>query len=200
MGEPLHEAAFTALYERHYAALLRYAVRRVGEVHARDVVAETFMVAWRRRTDMPAEEPLPWLYRTAANVLANEYRKGVRATELRGKLELRVVSEHSDQAVDASGDRLDRTLSAMQRLSESDQEVLRLHAWEGLDGGELADALECSRPAATVRLHRARKRLRQVLDAQPEHPDPPRSVPGSTSPTTSSAVYAATDQYRKETS
>lgn len=65
MGESA--AAFTAVYERHYAAVLRFAVRRVGEAHARDVVAETFLIAWRRWTDRPTDDALPWLYRTVGN-------------------------------------------------------------------------------------------------------------------------------------
>lgn len=202
MGEPLTATAFTAVYERHYAALLRYATRRVGEVHARDVVADTFMIAWRRRNDMPGDDPLPWLYRTAGNVLANEHRKKVRAAELRGQLELRLVSDHTDQARDNSADRLAQTLNAIQSLSDGDQEALRLHAWEGLDGKELAEALGCTRPAAAVRLHRARKRLRQALDAQsaPAGRRAPIGPGASPSTTSTSAAYAATDQHRKETS
>ncbi|MCW2931460.1 MAG: hypothetical protein JWM19_2422 [Actinomycetia bacterium] len=44
---------FRALYEQHYLAVLRYATRRVAADAASDVVAETFLVAWRRLDDVP---------------------------------------------------------------------------------------------------------------------------------------------------
>jgi RNA polymerase sigma-70 factor (ECF subfamily) len=68
------EAAFTRLYEAHYDAVLRYGRRRADEQTARDVAAETFLVAWRRPRAVPENEPLPWLYAVARNCLANAAR------------------------------------------------------------------------------------------------------------------------------
>jgi RNA polymerase sigma-70 factor (ECF subfamily) len=48
-------------------------------------------------------------------------------------------------------------------LHESDRELLALVAWEGLAREELALALGTSRAAVRVRLHRARRRLREAL-------------------------------------
>src|SRR5437588_7504358 len=60
---------FTALYESAYGAIHAYAARRVGELGADEIAAETFLVAWRRWDVVPAE-PLPWLYGVARHVLA----------------------------------------------------------------------------------------------------------------------------------
>lgn len=67
---------FTDLFDRTHAPLLAYAVRRVADpADAADVVAETFLVAWRRLDDVPAGEAArPWLYGVARRVLANHYR------------------------------------------------------------------------------------------------------------------------------
>ena len=57
----------------------------------------------------------------------------------------------------------ERARPRVARLSESDREVLSLVAWEGLTRDELAVALGTSRAVVRLRLHRARKRLRDAL-------------------------------------
>jgi DNA-directed RNA polymerase specialized sigma24 family protein len=75
---------FTALYRAHYAAVLRYACRRADLEVARDVVAETFLVAWRRIASVAegAAQALPWLYGVARLVLANSDRSRRRGEHL----------------------------------------------------------------------------------------------------------------------
>jgi RNA polymerase sigma-70 factor (ECF subfamily) len=58
-------------------------------------------------------------------------------------------------------------MMAFRTLGEKDQEVLRLHAWEGLAGKALAVALGCTTGTAAVRLHRARRRLERLLTSPP---------------------------------
>lgn len=154
-------SAFAEVYARHYPDIVRYATRRVGPDHADDIAAETFTIGWRRWAELPTADPLPWLYRTAANVIANERRRTERASNLHA--DLADDAARGDETVDAASDRLTAVLSVLHRLSESDQEVLRLHVWEELDGKRLAIVLNCSQTAAGVRLHRARKRLRSAL-------------------------------------
>jgi RNA polymerase sigma factor (sigma-70 family) len=55
-------------------------------------------------------------------------------------------------------------MQAIAALSERDRAALLLVAWEGLSTAEMAVALGCSRAAAKVRLHRARRKLRRKLD------------------------------------
>ena len=54
-------------------------------------------------------------------------------------------------------------LAALAGLSRTDQELLRLAAWEQLGIADIAYVMECSQPAARVRLHRARARLASAL-------------------------------------
>lgn len=158
--EPNVDARFSQLYERHYWAVLRYALRRVNdEGTARDVAAEAFAVAWRRWGDVPQGDALPWLYAVTRRVVANELRRQDRANALTERLGGQLWL---DEASPWRG-RLEDTLTALRGLSSVDQEVLRLHAWEGLAGRDLATALNCSVTAAAVRLHRARRRLRQAV-------------------------------------
>lgn len=153
------EEDFQRLFAAYNRQVLAYALRRCDQrTDAEDVVAGTFAVAWRRFADAPAEElRLPWLYAIAARVLANQRRSARRLLALRLRLrELPAAppAERSD---------LPEVLAAVRELRPEEQEVLRLAAWEGLTNAELAIALGCTENAATIRLHRARKRLAEQL-------------------------------------
>ena len=155
------EAWFEELFRTHHTAVLGYARRR--GVEPDDLVAEVFVTAWRHRDRVP-EAPLPWLLRTAHNHLLHE----ARAQGRRARLELRAPSSLGT-AEDLADDVAARTdahvaiTEALAKLSPADQEVLRLVAWEQLDTAAVAYVLECSEVAARVRLHRATRRLQQLV-------------------------------------
>jgi RNA polymerase sigma-70 factor (ECF subfamily) len=145
-----------AAYNRH---VLAYALRRCDQrADAEDVVSNTFTVAWRRFADAPAEElQLPWLYAIAARVLANQRRSARRLSALRLRLRELPAPPQPERS------ELPEVIAALRELPPKEQEVLRLAAWEGLTNAELAVALGCTENAATIRLHRARKRLAEVM-------------------------------------
>jgi RNA polymerase sigma-70 factor (ECF subfamily) len=68
------EARFRRLCEAHTAAVLAYALRRVPREDAADVVAETFLVAWRRVDEVDERSALPWLYGVARRVVLSQQR------------------------------------------------------------------------------------------------------------------------------
>ena len=76
---------FEALYALHAGAVRGYAMRRCDPKTADDVVADVFLVAWRRRAELP-EEPLPWLLGIARHVLANHARSQSRRVRLHDRL------------------------------------------------------------------------------------------------------------------
>ena len=149
------EEDFKRLFTSYNRNVLAYALRRCDQrTDAEDVVSGTFAVAWRRFSDAPTDElRLAWLYAIAARVLANQRRSARRLLALR--LRLRELPA----APAAERSELPEVLAALQELRPEEREVLRLAAWEGLTGAELAVVLGCSENAATIRLHRARKRL-----------------------------------------
>ncbi|MCL6675277.1 RNA polymerase sigma factor [Streptomyces panaciradicis] len=161
-----NDEIFAAAYREHYWAVSRYVARRLsgrtGEVE--EVVAEVFTVAWRRRADLPAS-PLPWLYGVARNCLANAVRGHGRRRRLLDRLG-NDETARGRQIVDSPDAEAPGAWvhEALGRLSEADQEVLRLTAWEELGVGDLAVALGCGTRAAAMRLHRARRRLRAEID------------------------------------
>jgi RNA polymerase sigma-70 factor (ECF subfamily) len=177
------EATFRDLYEAVYDDLLSFVERRTQLSVADDVVAETFLIAWRRLEDVPdpLDEARAWLFTVAHNTLRNRQRSEQRQE----KLALRILREpgHSetidDEALAATID----MARAWKRLTPADQEVLTLIAIEDLTGPQAARVLGISRPALSLRLLRARRRLRQHLLQRPEAAaaPPPSPVP-TTSP------------------
>jgi len=157
-------AWFDALFAAHATAVYRYLVRRLpaGAADAEDLAADVLATAWRRRADVPRGAELPWLYRTAGYVLANHRRKA-RAPPVAVVPE---VPDDMDPATLAVDD--DRVRAVLGRLSARDRRILLLVAWDGLDGGGLAQVLEVSRGGADAALSRARARLRAAWDAEAE--------------------------------
>jgi RNA polymerase sigma-70 factor, ECF subfamily len=167
---------FERCFRDHHAQVLAFSMRRVsGREIAEDVVADTFAVAWRRRDRIP-DSPLPWLYAVAAHVIANQHRSARRRHKLDQRLahEAGAVGLRSDPA--ESLDRRDAFSAAFALLAESEREVLRLIAWDGLDTREAARVFGCSPGAFRVRLHRARRRLAKQLEAAGHLPGEDRTV------------------------
>ena len=159
---------FRCLFEQAYPALLRYALNRgLAGPDADDLVAATLEIAWRRLEDVPAEEPLPWLYGVARNLLHNQRRQSrrrdaivSRLADMRGRLTPAQPGEPGELDPGA----LRRALAG---LSDTDQELLKLVAWDGLSPAQAAEVVGCSAAAARTRLHRARSRLARRLGLDP---------------------------------
>lgn len=167
MTAQARELRFRQLYDAHRVRLLRYALNRSYSAEdAAEVLAETFAIAWAHLDRVPeGEASLPWLYVTARGVLANLGRRQRRRSELVERIgeELRGLAT-SPGTEETQEDAL-VALATLGALSDDDRELLMLVAWEGLSPAQLGAALGCSPAAASIRLHRARARLRQKLAA-----------------------------------
>jgi RNA polymerase sigma-70 factor (ECF subfamily) len=155
-------ARFEALFRAHERAVLAYAMRRTSmPADAEDAAAETFAIAWRKLEAVPVvvDEALPWLYAVARRVLANQRRGIGRRERLAALLQVRDVPtpQHVGEAQDGPA------FEALARLSASDQELLRLVAWEELGNQQIAVVLGITTNAVAIRLHRARQRFSAAL-------------------------------------
>jgi RNA polymerase sigma-70 factor, ECF subfamily len=103
-----------------------------------------------------------WLYGITRKVLANHRRGQLRRVRLTGRLRIEHRLASTDDGDSAA------VATAFARLTEDEREVLALAAWEGLDAGEIGTVLGCSRNAARIRLHRARRRLAGELSVGQE--------------------------------
>jgi RNA polymerase sigma-70 factor (ECF subfamily) len=137
----------------HLGRVAAYARRR-GSADPDAIAAETMAVAWRRLDRVPKDDPLPWLYRTARNLLLAERRTAHRRGDLPD-----VAVHHEPVLLDAKLD------SALRALSDTDREALLLVAWEDLTPRQAAAALGINATAFRVRLLRARRRLQTLLAA-----------------------------------
>jgi RNA polymerase sigma factor (sigma-70 family) len=167
------EAWFTATYAAQYADIVRYGRRRLAdEEAAAELAQEVFVIAWRRRTEVP-DRSLPWLYGVARRLLANRWRAD------RGTPPPLPMPPELATAADPAGitDVTDLR-AALARLAEPDQEILRLIGWEELTVSEAAEVLGCTRTTAAVRLHRARRRLTAALTGPRAAVPSPQPVPG----------------------
>jgi len=129
---PTREERFEGMFRQNYPAVRGYALRRTSADAAQDVVAETFLVAWRRLEDVPVDS-LPWLYGVARRVLANRRRSADR----RAALEQRLAGADSRDSGRDPGERAgaaELLRTALRRLSEPSREALMLVAWHGLSG------------------------------------------------------------------
>lgn len=160
MANPADDAAFAALFRRHYRPVRDFCRRRVPSDLVDDAVAETFLAAWCRLRDIPRDGELLWLYGVAYRVIGHQRRSSARRRRLDERLRS-IVPPPASAPDDSIGDsdEIRQVLEAAGRLGDRDVEVLRLVGWERLTIGEVAVVLGIDPNAVKQRLHRARRNL-----------------------------------------
>jgi len=141
--------------------LRRYALRRVDPADVDDIVADTLLVLWRRLDDVPAGAELPWCYNVARNCVANLRRSALRRERLVHRLAIEPPVAVDEPAPDVA--------AALAALSAKDREVVLLWAWEELAPREIAIAVGTSANAVSLRLSRAKRRLKSHLARHDPH-------------------------------
>lgn len=159
LTSPPRDRAFTMLWQRYAPRVLAYALRHVDAAEADEVVAETFLVAWRRFADLPSP-PLPWLLVVARNTIANLHRSASRRTALQQQMQRVECLAEPVPAAEVSALQRADVLAALDALTPAEREALLLVAWDGLSVTEAARVAGCTTTAFHVRLFRARRRLR----------------------------------------
>lgn len=162
-------AAFTALYRRHAPAVWRHAYRLTGtRTGAEDVLAATFLTAWRRRSEVRfvADSARPWLLNVAGNEARNEWRRSARHDRLVQRIgSAPVTGDHADTVVTRLDDRhrLHRLMEALEELSAEHRDVVVLCMIAEVPQPDAARALGIRETTLRSRLHRARARLRHLI-------------------------------------
>jgi RNA polymerase sigma-70 factor (ECF subfamily) len=161
---PARRLRFESVFAEVYEPLQRYVGRRTDPATAQDVVAEALLVVWRRLDDVPTDDALPWCYGVARRCLANARRSERRRDALVDRLMAQRPADEPDGDTALEG--------ALAHLSADDRELLHLWAWEQLQPREIATVLGISANAASIRLHRAKQRLGDVLGGSRKNDDP----------------------------
>jgi RNA polymerase sigma-70 factor (ECF subfamily) len=160
------EEQLRRLFTAYAPAVANFLARRIeGGLDLDDLVDETFVIVWTRLDQVPPEFELPWIIGVARNVAHNACRAHQRRAHYERQAQWaghRVDTTPEDEVVtDLTG------RAALDQLSRSDRELLRLHAWEGLEPREIAVVLGITANAAATRLSRAKKRFLVALAARP---------------------------------
>lgn len=172
-------ARLAALWDDHAVRVQAYALRHTDPDTAQDVVAETFLVAWRRIDDVP-DPALPWLLVVARHQVRNAHRSARRRHSLTDALtRLEASAPLPDGSPESLAAERDVLLRGLARLTDREREAILLVAWDGLSPAEAADVASCSTAAFHVRLHRARRRLASAADDDTAGPAHPASSPAS---------------------
>jgi RNA polymerase sigma-70 factor (ECF subfamily) len=150
---------FSTAYRGFLPQISKYLVRRVPVSEIEDLASQIFEIAWKKRSEAPADFELAWLYRIAGYVVAN-YRRS-EATKANFLLALRPPDSAPSAEDVAIGD---LALSqAWAKLSPKEREVIALSSFEGLDNSSAAKVLEISVNAFALRLSKAKAKLKSLL-------------------------------------
>lgn len=156
------EERFRLLYEDHVERVARYVSRRTAANDVQDVVADTFLTAWRRFDELP-QDAVPWLFVTARRLIANRHRSTQRRRALDDKLAGGPAWLFEQPPPSDLPEVDQQLLAAIAELPDAEREAFMLVAWDGLDATRASRAAGCSAATFRMRLHRARRRLRRQI-------------------------------------
>ncbi len=150
---------FSAIYREHQTPIAKFLARRVDFAEVEDLCSEVFEIAWARREQAALGFELPWLYRIAGFVVSNARRRTMSRNRFIASL------SPADNAPSAESIAIaDISLAqAWGKLAAGERAALALVAFEGLKVDEAATALGISANAASIRIHRARTKLAELL-------------------------------------
>jgi RNA polymerase sigma-70 factor (ECF subfamily) len=170
------ESEFTLAFDRYADELYRHAAFRLSDPEkAQELVQDAFLRSWNSaRAGTGIKDMRAFLYRTMRHLIIDEYRRK-RPASLDALLEEPEASdallEDERDELEAAMDRLDgrRAAARIAELPPAYAEALTLRFVEGLSPAEIADRLGETQNAVNVRVHRALKALRTLV----EHPTNP---------------------------
>jgi RNA polymerase sigma-70 factor, ECF subfamily len=160
-------AAFGELYRRHQLAVYRFACSRLGnEADAEDVTSDVFVKALLA-IDRYEDRGFPfgsWLYRIAANAIADQHRARRPIEDIDEHPEL--AAEGSLEDLVAAGDQVRRIGRAARELPVRQREAFALRLGHDLKVDDVALRMGTSRGAAKLLLHRAVRGVRAAMPAE----------------------------------
>jgi len=165
------------LFRRHAAGISRYVTRRLGPQLAEDIVADTFLTAFRARSryDPGRADAAPWLYGIAANLIRRHRRDEIRWLRALARTGYDPIVQSAADLVDArlTADAAGLAVAAaLAKLSAGQREVVLLVMWAELTYDQAAEALGVPTGTVRSRMNRARRQLRASLaDEKPRETD-----------------------------
>lgn len=160
--------SFTDVTHELSTPLLRYLTRQVGDAAvAEDLRQETFIKIERALADFEGRASLKtWAFAIASRVVLDYLRQGSRKVKL---VDIDEVADLVDSNVSVDEQIAIDEMNACVRefidtLPPDYRTALILHDLEGMSVADTAEVSQCSLATAKIRIHRARQRLKAVLD------------------------------------
>ena len=163
--------ALAEIHDQYYPAIFRFIAFRIGDPQAaEDLTSDVFtrlLVALRSRGE-PTRSLRAWLYRVAANVVADAYRKGYPAMEVELSEAIPAVESSPAEAVDT---RLtnEQLRAAVRGLTGDQQIVIDLRFGQGYSIQETAEAMGKQLGAVKQLQARALAALARRLNSADRH-------------------------------
>lgn len=162
--EPL-EKRYVQAYDDFADALFRFCVLRVSDkTLAEDLTQETFMKTWKYLADGNEIENLKaFLFKTATNLIIDYYRKK-KESSLNALLEegFDIEGDGSDSTIDFAAGR--EAIALIDKLEPGYREIMVMRYVEDMPVYEIAGLIGESENVVSVRIHRAIKKLRNLLN------------------------------------
>jgi RNA polymerase sigma-70 factor (ECF subfamily) len=167
------EQDFQEIFETFQPRIRRYLARMVGEDEAEDLTQDVFIKISQSLSDFRNESQLStWIYRIAANTAIDRLRSAsFRANANRVDIDCSTGDDYQEHVV---GDLLDGSLirkemnqcisGLIDRLPDDYRTAIRLSEIGGFQNGEIAEMLGISIETVKIRLHRARKQLKESME------------------------------------
>ncbi|MEU6206519.1 sigma-70 family RNA polymerase sigma factor [Micromonospora musae] len=149
------------MFQQHGEAVFAYTSDRLGGEDAQNVLADVFVVAWRRLATIKDGRELAWLFKTARQLVMQHPRSRAGEAALQSRLYSRPDSSQAACSAPAASQKAE-VLAALAALPGVDREVLLLRYWYDLSVAESAKVLECNAATLAVRLHLAHRRFEVV--------------------------------------
>jgi len=170
-----HDAALTALMDRHSERLFHYLLRQLSnETDAADLAQESFVRVYQNAARFRADQRFStWLYTIATNLLRDRFWWYKRHPQVSLDIETDTGASLQDALPDPAvspseqaerSERAEEVRRAVQALPVELRTPLILFEYESLSHAEIGTVLNCSAKAVEVRLYRARGQLRKQLE------------------------------------
>ena len=170
----MNEIRFDEIYASLHPKIVRYLTRLVGETEAEDLAQETFVKVGKALKEFRGEAQLrTWVYRIATNTALDRLRSPVLRETSQDPA--RIESVVNIEAIDPGQKRLSVEQQAIReemsscvrevvyQLPDTYRTAIVLSELEGFKDQEIAEILGLTLPAAKIRVHRARARLKEEL-------------------------------------